>query len=117
MSGSRLLRIGLAALALAAFGAAQADAQSPTKVKIRLDWKGGAQHAPFYLGKERGYYRDEGTRSRRHLGVGLIRHDQADRLQSRGIRPGRRAGAGARRAAARAGKVDRGLLPDVHLSC
>jgi hypothetical protein len=29
-----------------------------------------------------------------------------------GLRPGRRAGAGARRAAARAGKVDRGLLPD-----
>ena len=29
-------------------------------MKIRLDWKGGAQHAPFYLGKQRGYYRDEG---------------------------------------------------------
>ena len=60
MTRSRLFRLGLAALALAAFGAAQADAQSPTKVKIRLDWKGGAQHAPFYLGKQRGYYKDEG---------------------------------------------------------
>ena len=29
-------------------------------MKIRLDWKGGAQHAPFYLGKQRGYYKDEG---------------------------------------------------------
>jgi len=60
MTRSRLLRLGLAALALAAFSAEQADAQTPTKVKIRLDWKGGAQHAPFYLGKQRGYYKDEG---------------------------------------------------------
>jgi hypothetical protein len=56
---SHLLRIILATLALVV-GAVQADAQSPTKVKIRLDWKGGAQHAPFYLGKQNGYYRDEG---------------------------------------------------------
>jgi NitT/TauT family transport system substrate-binding protein len=55
-----LLRITFTALALVAFGVAQADAQSPTKVKIRLDWKGGAQHAPFYLGKQNGYYKDEG---------------------------------------------------------
>ena len=55
-----LLQISVTALALVAFGAAQADAQSPTKVKIRLDWKGGAQHAPFYLGKQHGYYKDEG---------------------------------------------------------
>lgn len=53
-------RFALAALALAAFGAAQADAQTPTKVKMRLDWKGGAQHAPFYFGKQKGYYKDEG---------------------------------------------------------
>src|SRR5712691_488171 len=60
MTRSRLLRLGLAALALAAFSAAQAEPQAPTKVKIRLDWKAGAQHAPFYLGKQRGYYKDEG---------------------------------------------------------
>jgi NitT/TauT family transport system substrate-binding protein len=59
MMRSHLLRIILATLALVV-GAVQADAQSPTKVKIRLDWKGGAQHAPFYLGKQNGYYRDEG---------------------------------------------------------
>src|SRR4051794_8372778 len=59
MMRSHLLRIILATLALVV-GVVQADAQSPTKVKIRLDWKGGAQHAPFYLGKEKGYYRDEG---------------------------------------------------------
>ena len=45
---------------LGRLGACTADAQSPTKVKIRLDWKGGAQHAPFYLGKQNGYYKDEG---------------------------------------------------------
>jgi NitT/TauT family transport system substrate-binding protein len=60
MTRIHLFRLALAALALAVLGAAQADAQTPTKVKIRLDWKGGAQHAPFYLGKQRGYYKDEG---------------------------------------------------------
>lgn len=29
-------------------------------VQLRLDWIPGAQHAPFYLAKERGYYADEG---------------------------------------------------------
>jgi len=39
-----------------------AFAQSTTlqRVKIRLDWKGGTQHAPFYLGKALGYYKEEG---------------------------------------------------------
>ena len=110
MMRSHLLRIVLALLALVV-GGVQADAQSPAKVKIRLDWKGGAQHAPFYLGKENGLFQGRGNRPRCHLGLGLIRHDQADRLQSRGIRPGRRARAGARRATTGAGKVDRGLLP------
>jgi NitT/TauT family transport system substrate-binding protein len=62
---TRFHNVRLAALALAcafalAFTLAPADAQTPTKVKIRLDWKGGAQHAPFYFGKQRGYYKDEG---------------------------------------------------------
>jgi NitT/TauT family transport system substrate-binding protein len=60
MTRQHLTRLVVAAFALATFGAAQADAQTPTKAKIRLDWKGGAQHAPFYLGKQRGYYKDEG---------------------------------------------------------
>ena len=57
---SHVLRLGLVALALSVVCAAQAFAQTPTKVKIRLDWKGGAQHAPFYFGKQRGFYRAEG---------------------------------------------------------
>ena len=60
MKRMHLLRLGCAALALAVLGAFNAQAQTPTKVKIRLDWKAGAQHAPFYLGKQRGYYKDEG---------------------------------------------------------
>jgi NitT/TauT family transport system substrate-binding protein len=60
MTRSHLLRFGLVVLALAIFGAAPADSQTLTKVRIRLDWKGGAQHAPFYLGKQRGYYKDDG---------------------------------------------------------
>jgi NitT/TauT family transport system substrate-binding protein len=60
MTRYRLLRLGFTALVLAAFSAVQAHAQTPTKAKIRLDWKGGAQHAPFYFGKQRGYYKDEG---------------------------------------------------------
>jgi len=51
------------ALALAASPSvfAQAAPAKPlTKVSFRLDWKPGGQHAPFYLGKERGFYAAEG---------------------------------------------------------
>ncbi len=48
------------ALAFAAVGGAHAFAQAPVKVKMRLDWKGGAQHAPFYLGQQRVFYKQEG---------------------------------------------------------
>ncbi len=37
-----------------------AQQPAPTKVKFRLDWKPGAQHAVFYLARERGYYAKEG---------------------------------------------------------
>jgi NitT/TauT family transport system substrate-binding protein len=57
---SQILRLGLVGLAFAAISASHAFAQTPVKVKIRLDWKGGAQHAPFYLGQLRGFYREEG---------------------------------------------------------
>ena len=60
MTRQHLLRLGCAALAVTLIGAFNAQAQTPTKVKIRLDWKAGAQHAPFYLGKQRGYYKEAG---------------------------------------------------------
>jgi NitT/TauT family transport system substrate-binding protein len=40
--------------------AQSAGAKAQTKVSFRLDWKPGGQHAPFYLGKERGFYAAEG---------------------------------------------------------
>ena len=41
--------------------ASEAGAQAPTdKVTMRLDWKPGAQHAPFYFAREKGYYAKEG---------------------------------------------------------
>jgi len=56
-------RVAFSILALAALlfaSLAPAVAADPVKVKFRLDWKAGAQHLPFYLGKERGYYAKEG---------------------------------------------------------
>ncbi|WP_249977480.1 ABC transporter substrate-binding protein [Vreelandella olivaria] len=35
-------------------------AADSTSASIRLDWRPGAQHSPFFLARERGYYRDEG---------------------------------------------------------
>jgi len=56
----RYLRLSAAMILVAALSGTTALAQGPAKMKIRLDWKAGAQHAPFYLGKQRGYYKDEG---------------------------------------------------------
>jgi NitT/TauT family transport system substrate-binding protein len=58
----RLLLALLSSLALgsASTAIAQTPAKAPTKVSFRLDWKPGGQHAPFYLGKERGFYAAEG---------------------------------------------------------
>jgi len=58
---SRLPQLSLVVLALALMNASSAQAQAPTKAKIRLDWKGGAQHAPFYLGQQRGIFKQHGV--------------------------------------------------------
>ena len=58
--------IGPAILALTLFAgilacAPDAGAQTPSdKVTMRLDWKPGAQHTPFYFAREKGYYAKEG---------------------------------------------------------
>ena len=59
---SRSRRLGWVIAAVLTCGSCQAFAQpaSPAKASLRLDWKGGGQHAPFYLARERGYYKDEG---------------------------------------------------------
>jgi NitT/TauT family transport system substrate-binding protein len=61
MTRSHRLSFVVLALALALGGGADALAQAPAKVKIRLDWKGGAQHAPFYLGQQRGIFKQHGV--------------------------------------------------------
>lgn len=49
------------AVALCLFAALPAWAQQPgTKINLRLDWKPGAQHAAFYYGRDKGYYKQEG---------------------------------------------------------
>lgn len=63
ISSSRRALLGLIsvlALGHVSTAFAQAPAKPPTKVNFRLDWKPGGQHAPFYLGKERGFYAAEG---------------------------------------------------------
>jgi len=56
-----LNRLVLLASALAfAAGAGQAAAQAKDKVTLLLNWYTYSEHAPFYLGKERGYFDQEG---------------------------------------------------------
>jgi NitT/TauT family transport system substrate-binding protein len=43
---------------------------TPQKFKFRLDWKGGGQHALFYLGKQQGFYMDEGVDLEMYSGTG-----------------------------------------------
>lgn len=55
-----LLPMVLTVLAAAPAFAAPAPGPAPAKLKFRLDWKAGAQHAAFYLARERGYFAREG---------------------------------------------------------
>jgi NitT/TauT family transport system substrate-binding protein len=60
MIRSRLLKVGALFIASLMLATAGASAQTPQKVRIRLDWTSGAQHAPFYYGAQLGYYKDAG---------------------------------------------------------
>jgi NitT/TauT family transport system substrate-binding protein len=57
---SLLLVMALALVALSSCGDDGAKSEELTKVSFRLDWVPGAQHAAFYLGKEKGYFEEEG---------------------------------------------------------
>jgi NitT/TauT family transport system substrate-binding protein len=48
---------GLGAVALAAL---TASAFAADDVRLRLNWMYYGSHAPFALGKDKGYYKDEG---------------------------------------------------------
>lgn len=62
LSGVRFLVLAatLLVVAIAPQGAAAQAAKAQTKVTLRLDWKPGGQHVPFYYGKAMGYYAAEG---------------------------------------------------------
>ena len=53
-------RIAIVALALLATVAGTALAQGKEKVTLLLNWYVYSEHAPFFLGKERGYFDQEG---------------------------------------------------------
>jgi NitT/TauT family transport system substrate-binding protein len=53
------MRIALAVCA-AMLAVVSMGAQAQQKLALRLDWKPGGQHTPFYFAKERGYYAQEG---------------------------------------------------------
>jgi NitT/TauT family transport system substrate-binding protein len=54
-----------------------------TKVSMRLDWKPGAQHAPFYLARQKGYYGQEGVELNIIAGSGSS--DSVKQLGSRAV--------------------------------
>src|SRR6201997_4167912 len=60
MSKSLAAFIGALVLAMAALAPAPALAQGKDKVVLLLNWYVYSEHAPFYLGKERGYFDQEG---------------------------------------------------------
>ncbi|MEP7207157.1 MAG: ABC transporter substrate-binding protein [Casimicrobiaceae bacterium] len=60
MLAKRIALLAAAALALAAGPALAQGAKPLDKTVLLLNWYVYSEHAPFFLGKERGYYRDEG---------------------------------------------------------
>ena len=48
------------AVALAVLAASSATASAQDAVSLRLNWYLGGLHVPFYYGKERGFYKEEG---------------------------------------------------------
>ncbi len=67
-SSSMMVRGVLAAVLLAA-----APARAEDKVQFRLNWILYGFHTPFYLGLERGYYKDEGIELTIGEGQGSVR--------------------------------------------
>jgi NitT/TauT family transport system substrate-binding protein len=67
-----MAQVRLFLLIAIAFAASLLLSQSAAaqKLKFRLDWKGGGQHAPFYLGKQRGYFKDGGVDLEMYSGTG-----------------------------------------------
>jgi NitT/TauT family transport system substrate-binding protein len=58
----RIILFAMIALTLAALPGTSGTASAADTASIRLNWHLGGIHGPFYLGVERGYYRDEGIK-------------------------------------------------------
>ena len=65
-----------------------APAWAEDAVSLRLNWYMGGVHAPFFLGKERGYYREAGI-DLTQRGPRLGQHRAGRRGRHRYVRPGR----------------------------
>jgi len=54
------MKFKMIAVALAVLAASSASALAQDAVSLRLNWYLGGLHVPFYYGKERGFYKEEG---------------------------------------------------------
>jgi len=71
--GRRQLMAGAAAFALAGCGgAAKKTAGGLTRVSLRVEWLHSSYHAPFFLGIEKGFYRDAGIELTVNEGRGSV---------------------------------------------
>jgi NitT/TauT family transport system substrate-binding protein len=71
----RKLKLIVASIALATFAICEATAQ-PYQASLRLNWYLGGSHGAFVLGKERGYFKDEGIDLAINEGRGSVRSVQ-----------------------------------------
>ncbi len=60
MKLTRIAALAAAAVTLAVVPFAQAQTKAADKVSLRLNWYLGGLHVPFYYGKDKGYYAEEG---------------------------------------------------------
>ena len=72
----RIVRFLTASAVLAVTLLAAAGASAQDKVTFRLNWIMYGFHTPFYLGLERGYYREEGIALEIGEGQGSVRSAQ-----------------------------------------
>lgn len=56
----RIAALAAAAVTMAVTPLVQAQTKAPDKASLRLNWYLGGLHVPFYYGKDKGYYAEEG---------------------------------------------------------
>jgi NitT/TauT family transport system substrate-binding protein len=76
------------AVMLAVLAASSASALAQDAVSLRLNWYLGGLHVPFYYGKERGFYKEEGIDLTINEGRGSANTVQVVGGRLRHLRPG-----------------------------